>query len=272
MARRDDEINAGLADLRRRIDSWEQMIVSSRSDGEFLSAWRQVSNEVRTATNSQIAEYLESEAGRRFYGCLAPYQRRYLALSELSEAESLLFASGEVDTPFHARVASAFGAQTFARLRELEQFGVEDRQHCVIVGCGSFPAAAMFFHDNTRAARITALEIDPKVANIAEKVVALHASNRLRVVFGDGSEYDYGSADLVYVVNQATPKDKILDRIASTAPPTARVILRDPFGLGRLFADSATPPPPWIVGRTGTPDDVFLSRHLVLDRHTTPFH
>jgi hypothetical protein len=258
------------AALASQLDAWESLLRVPGSDEAFLSAWSTVAAEIRALVSSLPAcNLLESDQGRRFHGRLAPFQRRYLLLAERSEAEGLLARAREADGSFRDLLRSAFARNTFDRLEEAMRLVAFDAcRRVVVVGCGPLPAAALFFHERMRVFGVTALEIDRVAADLARRVAERHGSQRLSVLCQDGRDHDYGGADAVYVVNQVTPKPHVLRRIAATAPPTVRVLLRDPFGPGRLLADSVdgSLPPPWRVVAAGAGDPNFFSRHLLLAR------
>jgi hypothetical protein len=256
--------------LASRLIAWETLLRVPGSDEAFLSDWATVAAEVRgLASSRSVCNLLESEEGRRYQGRLAPFQRRHLLHAERAEAAELLRTPRAVDGSFGDLVQSAFALNTFDRLEETARLvDLGGCRRVVIVGCGALPAAAFFFHERTQAFRITALDVDRGAADLARLVTQRHGSERLGILCQDGRDHDYEGADVVYVVNQVKPKRDVLQRIAATAPPAVRVVLRDPFGPGRLLADSVDGPlpQPWRLVATGAVDPNFFSRHLLLSR------
>src|SRR5262249_17215701 len=53
----------------------------------------------------------------------------------------------------------------------------------------------------------------------------------------DGAQYDYSDADVIFVANLVRPKQAVLTRILHTAPDHVRIILRDLYSLGLLWAE-----------------------------------
>ena len=51
----------------------------------------------------------------------------------------------------------------------------------------------------------------------------------------DGCEYDYKDADFVYVANFVPPKNKVLERIALTAPNHVQIIIESPLLMGKIL-------------------------------------
>jgi hypothetical protein len=253
--------------LQVRLTEWEDRLYGTESDGAFLAAWTDICAEIRAlASRADFWDVLDRPDGRDLHGRLAPFQRHYLSLAERGEAEALLAAADGGGEGFRTRLSTPFGRHTFDRLEDaLSLIDMAFRQ-VVVVGCGPLPAAAVFFHERAPAATVTAVEIDSAAAGIATRVGDRYGSGRLEVVCQDGCCYDYRDADIVYVVNQVTPKHRVLDRIAETAPANTRVLLRDPFGPGRLLADAVdgSLPTPWRTAATGAGDENFFSRHLLL--------
>lgn len=255
--------------LAAQLEAWEAALARPASDEAFLRQWSLISARVAgLRADRDICALLESPAGRRFNGRLAAHQRRYLALAEDDAARRLLRHRPVARRDPRAMAQSGFAASTFARLEEAGELVDVDRGEVVVVGCGPLPAAALFFHRHAPACTVLALEVAVGAARTARAVARRHATPRLRVACRDGLQHHYGGAALIYVVNQVTPKAAVLRRIAGTAPRSVRVLVREPYGPGRLLADSAEPSlgPDWQVGARGAVDPRFHSRHLLLAR------
>jgi hypothetical protein len=164
-----------------------------------------------------------------------------------------------------------FAAQTYHRLAEITR--LVELSHCrrfVMVGSGPFPAAVLFAVQHTRAADIVGLDADAASAQIGAAVVRAHGAGQARVRQGDGTQWDYSDADIVYVANQVSPKAGVVERIAATATGGTTVLLREPFGWGRLLAECALEhlPPRLSAGPAGDDNRHFLSKHHVLTVRT----
>lgn len=250
-------MNQSTDSLRALVATWEAQLAAQTSDDAFLEAW----SEVLGAIRGHAATDVNGLEGR-----LAPFQRRYLAISEAREAEHLLSIDAHPEGTLASQAQAGFGRSVFDRLADLP--GLVDLNRCrrvVVVGCGALPAAAFVIHDGTTDTHVSALEIDPATAEVAQRVAARHGSSRLEVLNEDGCDHDFADAGMVFVANQATPKPEILARIASTAPPHVAVALREPVGVGRLLSESLDHPPlPWKAVANGPTDQRFLSRDVLL--------
>ena len=253
-------MNQSTNSLPSLVDTWEAQLAAQTSDDAFLDAW----SEVLSAIRGHAATDVNGLEGR-----LAPFQRRYLAISEGREAEHLLSIDADPEGTLASQAQAGFGRSVFDRLADLP--GLVDLKHCrrvVVVGCGALPAAAFVIHDGTADTHVSALEIDPATAEVAQRVAARHGSSRLEVLAQDGCDHDFADADVVFVANQVTPKAEVLARIASTAPPDVAVVLREPAGVGLLLSEPLGQlPSPWRIVAHGSTDQRFLSYDVLL-RHT----
>ena len=103
-----------------------------------------------------------------------------------------------------------------------------------------------------------------------ETLAAWLNSDRLRALQFDGTQYDYSDADVIFVANMVTPKQVVLARILDTAPHHVRIILRDPYSLGLLWAQeggAVLDPRLSIIARGA--GSRFLSRDLFLARRAS---
>lgn len=199
----------------------------------------------------------------------AACQRRSLTTQELAEGASLLQRVEAAGGGISGLLDTNFGRQTYDRVAEALALADFDRcRRFVMVGCGPFPAAALFVHDHTGVPEIAALDLDPRAIATARRLAAAFAPRRVEVIESSGEDFDYAGADVVYVANHVSPKAQVLARIAETTGASTEVILRDPFGYGRLLAESgaANLDPRFVVTATGAGNPHFLSRHLRLAR------
>jgi hypothetical protein len=165
-------------------------------------------------------------------------------------------------------VAGPEGAAAYDRVADM--FAQIDFSNCrrfVLVGGGELPMTALHVHDRTGVAHIDCLDTRPEAVRSTEALAAWLGSDRLRAICFDGAQHDYSGADVVFVANMVSPKRVVLARILDTAPVHVRVILRDPYSLGLLWAEAGgaeLDPRLSIVARGA--GSRFLSRDLFLTR------
>lgn len=258
---------ADRASVDQAIASWRGRLEAAPSDAAFeglwAEAWAWITGPAAAAIDALLHE------GEEWTGAFAPFQRRSLALAEAREAERLMASEWSVQGPASDRVRSDFGRRAYDRVLEvlrLADFGACRR--FVMVGCGAFPAAALLVRDATEVPEIVAVDVDIRAAGIARRVIAAMREPRIRIDCGDGAAYDYAGAGIVYLANQVSMKARVLERVRDTAPRDAVVIVREPYGVGRLVAESVERrlPPPFRVGALGKANRDFFSRHVLLAR------
>ena len=259
------------ATVARSLATWRTTLEAAASDEAFEKRWSEAWAWITGPASAAIDVLLDED--ERWAEAMAPFQRRSLALAEAREAERLMAVEWRSSGPASDRVRSDFGRHTYDRVPEVLRLADFDRcRRFVMVGCGAFPAAALLVRDATQVPEIVALDVDSRAADFARRVIAAMSEPRVRIDCGDGGSYDYRGADVVYVANQVSGKDRVLERIRDTARPDTAVIVREPYSVGRLVAESVERrlPPPFRVGAVGEGNPAFFSRHVVLAREGPP--
>jgi hypothetical protein len=249
------------------LQEWRVRLQDAAEDSEFEALWNKAWAWLTGDASTEIDELLDRDEG--WAESFAPFQRRSLALAEGREAERLMATEWSAGARAAEQVRSDFGRHTYDRVPEVLRLADFDAcRRFVMVGCGAFPAAALLVRDATDVPEIVALDLDARAAAIARGVVEAMGDRRVKVDCRDGASYDYVGAGVVYLANQVSRKDRVLERVHETAPADASVIVRDPFGVGRLVAESVAHrlPPPFRVASLGVPNADFYSRHVVLSR------
>ena len=155
--------------------------------------------------------------------------------------------------------------------RSIDMFEHLDFSHCrrmVLVGSGWLPTTLFHVHDKTDVPELVGIDITPDAIETSNKLAKRLGYERVRTELVDGALYDYGQAEIVYIVNMASPKSKILSRIADTAPENVRVVAREPYSLGRLWGDMVERglDQRFEVTGKGSGGGYFLTRDVYLQR------
>ena len=139
----------------------------------------------------------------------------------------------------------------------------------VMVGCGPSPVSIFHVCDRTEIPDIIALDVVPDAIESVRALTRHFGLSHVRAEVCDGREFDYGSTDIVLVANMVSPKADVVSRIADTAPIAVQIAVRDPYGLGLLWAESAEQaldPRLKVVGKghPGLPlsRDVYIKRRI----------
>ena len=200
----------------------------------------------------------------------ARFRTELIFASEAAEAQAVLAHAPRPRLDYRD-VAGHEGATHYDRVADM--FTHVDFSNCrrfVLVGAGELPSTALHVHDRTTVAHIDCLDTRPEAVRSVEAIAAWLGSDRLRALRFDGTQYDYSEADVIFVANMVTPKQVVLARILDTAPDHVRIILRDPYSLGLLWAEEggvALDPRLSIVARGAASRS--LSRDLFLVRRAS---
>jgi protein-L-isoaspartate(D-aspartate) O-methyltransferase len=91
--------------------------------------------------------------------------------------------------------------------------GIKEGEHVVHVGTGAGYYTAIMAHLVGSSGRVTAVEFDPALANMAKKNLSTFPS--VRVLHANGADADFDVADVIYVNAGTTrPAERWLDRLS----------------------------------------------------------
>jgi hypothetical protein len=161
---------------------------------------------------------------------------------EISQARQLLQRKLKGSESF-AEIATAISLYSYERSADM--FDYLDFRECrqlVLVGCGWVPATLFYVHDKTNISELVGLDVVPHAVETANELAQRLGYTRVRAEPQNGSTYDYGQAQIVYVVGMVgETKSAVLARIADTAPGNVQVMLNEPYSLGRIWSSAVEP-------------------------------
>lgn len=250
---------------------WQQQLrtlVESRSlmpAVDFITAIAQVS---RSVDEAAVDAYLDGtdwwhahrDAITRLY---------YAHIVEMETVEiARLMAYPAVPGVQYVDLASERGRVSYERVRDM--FSHIDFARCrrfVMVGCGQLPVTALHVMATTDVPEIVTVDISEVAVLAVERLSARFGWHRLHPQLQAGHLFDFAGADVVYLANMISPKSAALARALETAPAGAQIVMREPYGLGRLWAEKAESNIPQSLRVSGRgPVSGHLSRDLYLAR------
>ena len=158
---------------------------------------------------------------------------------EIAEADRLLAADIAAPISFRA-VAAPHSVGMYDRLADvIADVDFSTCRRVVMVGCGWRPITIFSLHDQTSVPEIIGLDIVPEAVRSATALAAKLGYGRMRAELCDGRIYDYAGVQRVYIASMVTAKSAVISRILNTAPDDVRIILWEPYSLGRLWMESA---------------------------------
>ena len=166
-----------------------------------------------------------------------------IVTEEIKETRRLIQDARNRNVESFKDVASATGLVHYNRVSDMfDHIDFNDYRRLVIVGCGRLPSTSFHVHDKTEVPEIIGIDFLPEAIKTATELAAVLDYPRVKCELKDGSAYDYSQAQIVFVAHMVSPKSAVLSRIADTANKDVQIVVREPFSLGRLWAESCTRP------------------------------
>jgi hypothetical protein len=173
---------------------------------------------------------------QNYHGDFANFYAAWILEMEKTEAKAAMSRPLR-NGSFRDRVGAS-GAAAYDRVGDLFiHCDLSKRRTFVLVGAGALPVTALHVHDRTNIQRIECVDTRREAVDSVAKLSSWLRSDRLRPCQEDGAVYDYSLADVVYIANMVTPKWRVIARVLETASPHTIIVLRNPYSLGRLWAE-----------------------------------
>jgi len=241
-------------------------------DDRFVSLHEWFLHELSTIDN--LADHLNATERTNYGAICSRCHKRYLAIKEAQENKTLLAKVRNAGTSTEEKNLTGFGRNAFPPLTttqlaafrggrgfnpacqasSLRTILLEFRNctNVAMVGSGAFPATLLWLRDNFPTLRYVGLDVDPGCVKMAAELVAALGIDNVHFEPIDGSLYDFGGFDFVYVANYVVPKRAVLEQIARSTS-VRRVVVREPTRGGELLADPVKPhlPPAFVVDAAG---------------------
>ena len=198
-------------------------------------------------------------------------EARYEMVVRNEIAQSRQFLEQARDSPASfPEMANSFSVSIYSRTGDIfEHLNFGDCRRMILVGCGWMPVTLFHVHDKTNVPELVGLDIVPDAVATANELAKRLGYARIRAELQDGRSYDFGGAQIVYIVGMAFAKSAILSRIADTAPDDVQVLVNEPYSLGHLWHEAVEPsldPRFEIIAKgpgRATRRDLFLRRRAV---------
>ena len=137
------------------------------------------------------------------------------------------------------KVAPPEAATAYHRVDEIfDRIDLKKCKKFTMIGCGYLPVTAIQAHQRSQEMKVAAIDISQAAIESVYRLTAHCQLTRIDALCRNGAEYDYSDSDIIYVANMVSPKLSVWKQIKATASRGAQVIVREPYSLGRLWADS----------------------------------
>lgn len=178
---------------------------------------------------------------------VAPLQKALLAKLSEAEYQMELFDSRHLCNQPEFGLASLFQYKNWGNYEslvgeELKQLRKISRPEeitspIVFVGSGPLPLSALLLHLMLNVS-VFCLDIDVDACEAARFMMErINLSDSVKVVQGDGANFDYADYQHVFIASLVTQKDEVLEQIRRTNPG-ALVAIRTAEGIRRLMYEA----------------------------------
>ncbi len=197
-----------------------------------------------------------------FYPILNKLYYQHVVANETEEVARILSKADRPGLTFK-ELAGEKGIIAYERNADMfNQVNFSGCETFVMVGCGQLPVTALHVLDRTSARNVVCLDVSEKAIEVTEQLKAALGLDRLRAHLSGGQDYDFGEASIIYIANMVHPKLDVLKQVLRSSAPDARLIVREPFSVGRLWTERVEPQWGSAVKVTGKGP---VSRHLSRD-------
>jgi hypothetical protein len=187
---------------------------------------------------------------------------RHIVEMETEESRHILSQAGRGGKTFK-ELAGERGIVSYER--NADMFNHVDFTECetfVMVGCGPLPVTALQVVDRTSVKNVVCLDMSEKAIDAANRLKAALSLERLHPRLSNGTDFDFGPASVIYIANMVMPKLEVVMQALRTSAADVRLVVREPYSVGRLWTERVEPE---LAGRVIVTGKGPVSRHLSRD-------
>jgi hypothetical protein len=155
--------------------------------------------------------------------------------------------------------------------REIELLDHSNCKTLAMVGSGPLPETILYIFENTNILKIIGIDNNQEAIYLAgEMISSIKKTPRIEFIHYDGLDYNYKNSDIVYIANFVYPKTEVLNRIAKTAKPGIKILIRNPFSFGKMLYDEVNfdkIDPRLTLIQKGKKIDYFLNYPLIFEKN-----
>lgn len=256
----------------RTIDS---SIIAKEIEEILVSLDKDQSNDVMERLLT-IGEQFSSEDGDSFIdqklellklsSLAIPHYCSYILALEEEQSQNLLSSSNDNKFTFE-KTANQFGKQSYNRVKGIfDEVNFSNCESFVMVGCGALPVTMFQVLEHTNVPKIIGLDVRQEAISTVYAIAEKYQLKRVSALLSGGQNFNFSNCDVVYIANMVSPKKAVLEQIFKTAQPTVQIILRDPYSIGRLWAERGVEhlDNKFEVLSYGTPSPAYFSQDVFL--------
>lgn len=171
------------------------------------------------------------------YPLLNKLYYQHIVDMETEEARHILSRAGSGGGSFR-ELAGERGIVSYERIADMfNHVDFDDCETFVMVGCGQLPVTALHVMDRSSVGNVVCLDVSEKAISVTNQLKAALGLDRLQARLSNGKDYDFRAASVIYIGNMVSPKLEVVTQALRTCTPAARLVVREPYSLGRLWTE-----------------------------------
>jgi SAM-dependent methyltransferase len=203
------------------------------------------------------------------YPLLNKLYYQHIVDMETQEAQHILSTTGSGGRSFKD-LAGERGIVSYERVGDMfNHVDFTDCETFVMVGCGQLPVTALHVMDRSSVKSVVCLDVSEKAISVANQLKAVLGLDKMHARVLNGRDYDFRAASVIYIGNMVSPKLEVVRQALRTCGPSARLVVREPYSLGRLWTERVEDALTEVAHVTGKgPVSRHLSRDVYLQKRT----
>jgi len=201
------------------------------------------------------------------YPLLNKLYYQHIVEMETEEARHILSRAGSGGGSFR-ELAGERGIVSYERIADMfNHVDFNDCETFVMVGCGQLPVTALHVMERSSVGNVVCLDVSEKAISVTHQLKAALGLDKLQALLSNGKDYDFRAASVIYIGNMVSPKLEVVTQALRTCAPAARLVVREPYSLGRLWTERVESGLGTLIEVTGKgPVSRHLSRDVYLQR------
>ena len=235
---------------------------------EFFSLMHEFWNYISNYEDGETYSIFEhTKYFSKYKELFASLQRYYFRTYECIESIMLLTNSIWKNGSFFDFYNKVRAKEVFLHTNaEIKLANFSNCKTLTMVWTWAFPETILYIYENTNINNIIWLDTNQEAVFIASELVKSQNITRINFKHFNWENYDYSNTDLIFVWNFCLNKKKIFERIANTAKPWTKILLRNPVLFGRMLHEDtmAALHPRFALIRKSKVNKFFLIESLLI--------
>lgn len=232
---------AELNELIKKLDSFKKTLEECDHTHEieyFFSTMRQFRKFVASVENETLCDnFFHSKYYEEYRIFFRDKNYYYMRAVETIEAASII-EKWTHRWSFVKLIDREYIKERYiGKTEEVKHLDLKQIKQLVVVGCWPMPETMIYIYENTKVDNIIGLDNSREAIFTATRMIKWLGIKNIKLLCIDGIDYNYQDADAVYIPGFTYPKEKILNRIATTGKNSVQILVRTPNLLWKMLFD-----------------------------------